>query len=118
MLARDYWRVVTVDRSDLLDRFLAMLHEMGAQFCVIGGQGVNTYADPVVSLDLDIVVAIPDIERVETSLREHFTVESFPHSIIVSEPDSHLRIQIQTDPSSSLAPSRETSWESCCRLRE
>jgi hypothetical protein len=27
MRARDYWKAVTVDRSDLLDRFLAVLRE-------------------------------------------------------------------------------------------
>ena len=98
MLARNYWRVVTVDRSDLLDRFLALLRERGVRFCVIGGQGVNAYAEPVVSLDLDIVIAISDIERVETALRQHFAVEHYPHSINVSQPDSDLRVQIQTDP--------------------
>jgi acetolactate synthase regulatory subunit len=63
MMARDYWKAVTVDRSDLLDRFLAVLRERGTRFCVVGGQGVNAYADPVVSLDLDIVVASPDVAR-------------------------------------------------------
>jgi len=72
MLARDYWRAVTVDRSDLLDRFLTVLREQGARFCVIGGQGVNAYADPVVSLDLDVVVAIDDMARLEPTLRDQF----------------------------------------------
>jgi len=98
MLARNYWRVVTVDRSDLLDRFLALLRERGVRFCVIDGQGVNAYAEPVVSLDLDIVVAMPDIDHAETAVRAHFNIERFPHSINVSEPGSDLRIQIQTDP--------------------
>lgn len=98
MRARNYWRVVTLDRSDLLDRFLALLRERGVRFCVIGGQGVNAYAEPVVSLDLDIVVATPDVERIETALRERFNVEHFPHSINVSQPDSDLRVQIQIDP--------------------
>ena len=98
MLARNYWRVVTVDRSDLLDRFLALLRERGVRFCVIGGQGVNAYVEPVVSLDLDIVIAISDIERIEAALRQHFAVEHYPHSINVSQPDSDLRVQIHTDP--------------------
>ena len=41
MLARDYWKVVTVDRSDLLDRFLTVLRKANAQFCVIGGRSVS-----------------------------------------------------------------------------
>ena len=44
MRARDYWKAVTVDESDLLDRFLAVLREQNVRFCVIGGQGVNAYA--------------------------------------------------------------------------
>lgn len=98
MLARDYWKAVTVDRSDLLDRFLSVLRDGRTRFCVIGGQGVNAYADPVVSLDLDIVVAVPDLELLEPTLRNQFTVERFPHSLNVSSPGSDLRVQIQTDP--------------------
>jgi hypothetical protein len=98
MLARDYWKAVTVDRSDLLDRFLAVLRERSAAFCVIGGQGVNAYAEPVVSLDLDIVVGMADLGAVEADLRRQFTVEWFPHSVNVSAAGSDLRVQIQTDP--------------------
>jgi hypothetical protein len=98
VLARDYWKAVTVDRSDLLDRFQAVLRSAEARFCVIGGQGVNAYADPVVSLDLDVVVAITDVPRVLEALGHGFHVEHFPHSINVSAKDSDLRVQIQTDP--------------------
>lgn len=86
-----------MDRSDLLDRFLAILRERGVRFCVINDQGVSAYTDPMISLDLDIVVAISDLEQIETALREHFNVERFPHSINVSQPNSDLRVQIQTD---------------------
>ena len=40
--------------SDLLERTLQILEEAGARYCVIGGQAVNAYAEPVVSLDLDL----------------------------------------------------------------
>jgi hypothetical protein len=98
MLARDYWRAVTVDRSDLLDRLLALLDEHAIRFCVIGGQGVNAYADPVVSLDLDLVVAADDLTRLEPILQQRFTLDRFPHSLNVSSRGSDLRVQIQTDP--------------------
>lgn len=98
MLARDYWKAVTVDRSDLLDRFLGVLRDREARFCAIGGQGVNAYVDPIVSLDLDIVVAVPDLESLEPLLRQQFTLERFPLSLNVSLPGSNLRIQVQTDP--------------------
>ena len=98
MLARDYWKAVTVDQADLLDRFLFFLREHNVRFCVVGGQGVNAYADPVVSLDLDIVVATSDLERLDQLVGERFAVQRFAHSINVSLPGSDLRVQIQTDP--------------------
>lgn len=98
MQRRAFWRAVTVDRSDFLDQFLALLRERSVRFCVVGGQAVNAYVDPVVSLDLDLVVALPDLERLESVLSERFTLERFPHSMNVSLTGSELRVQIQTDP--------------------
>src|SRR5690348_807971 len=98
MQRHTFWRTVTVERSDLLDRFLALLRREGARFCVIGGQGVNAYAEPVVSLDLDLALAATDLARVRPALERDFRLESFTHSLNVSAPGSDLRIQIQLDP--------------------
>jgi hypothetical protein len=98
MQRRAFWRAVTVDRSDFLDQFLALLDEQDIRFCIVGGQAVNAYVEPVVSLDLDLVVTLSDLARIETVLSQRFTVEHFPHSINVSLADSDLRVQIQTDP--------------------
>jgi hypothetical protein len=57
MKAGTFWRTVVADESDFLNRVLKLLDEQGIRYCVIGGQAVNAYADPLVSLDLDIVVA-------------------------------------------------------------
>ena len=65
---------------------------------MIGGQGVNAYVEPLVSLDLDIVIAVEQLEAVEALLATTFNLQHFPHSLIVSVPGSDLRIQIQTDP--------------------
>jgi hypothetical protein len=55
--------------------------------------------DPVVSLDLDVVIAWNQLTEVESLLRgQFFEVKPFPHSLNVSERDSDLRIQIQIDP--------------------
>jgi hypothetical protein len=97
MHRRTFWRAVTVDRSDLLDRFLHLLRTQDVRYCVIGGQAVNAYADPVVSLDLDLVIVASDLERLEPLLREEFKVERFPHSLNVSAEGSDLRVQIQLD---------------------
>ena len=96
MQARAFWKAVTVDRSDLLDRFIAALDQHGIRYCLIGGQAVNAYVEPVVSLDL--VVAAADVPRLESVLPEGLRVERFPHSLNISAPASDLRIQVQTDP--------------------
>jgi nucleotidyltransferase AbiEii toxin of type IV toxin-antitoxin system len=96
--AQTFWKTVTMDDSDLLHDLISLLDENKARYCVIGGQAVNAYAEPLVSLDLDIVIAAEDMERVEALCREVFTVERFPHSINLSKAESDLRVQIQTDP--------------------
>lgn len=98
MRAIEFWKSIVADRTDFLDRLLALLNDNGIRYCVLGGQGVNAYAEPVVSLDLDIAVAVDQHERVEMLLRREFTVERFEHSLNVSEPGSDLRVQLQTDP--------------------
>jgi hypothetical protein len=98
MQRRAFWRAVTVDRSDFLDQFLALLDEHDVRFCVVGGQAVNAYVDPVVSLDLDLVVTLSDLTRIEAVLGDRFTIEHFPHSVNVSLENSDLRVQLQTDP--------------------
>ena len=67
-------------------------------FCVIGGLAVNAYAEPVVSLDLDLVVISEQVDKLVEILGQRFTVHRFPHSINVSSSSSDLRIQLQTDP--------------------
>lgn len=57
MLAQTFWKLVVADQTDFLDRLLDGLAARGIRFCVLGGQGVNAYVDPVVSLDLDMVIA-------------------------------------------------------------
>jgi len=98
MKSSTYWKAVLVDRDNFLDRVLDFFRDSAVRYCVIGGTGVNAYAYPVVTEDLDIVIAAEDIERVEAALSSQFTVERFPHSITVSAPPSKLRVQIQTDP--------------------
>jgi hypothetical protein len=93
-----YWKAVTQDRTDFLAEFLALLTDNSIRYCVIGGQGVNAYAEPLVSLDLDVAVATEDLDRVETLLSGRFRIERFPHSVNVSAAGSQLRVQIQTDP--------------------
>jgi hypothetical protein len=109
MRALQFWKAVTMDRSDFLDRALAVLEEF--DFCVIGGVAVNAYSAPVVTEDLDVAIAIRDLPRAEKAFAEHFEVRRFAHSLNVSAPDSRLRLQIQTDP-------RYESFVGRARIRE
>jgi hypothetical protein len=65
MQALTFWKTVTNDNSNLLDTLIDLLNKHEIQFCVIDGQAVNAYVEPLVSLDLDIVVAVDQIEKVE-----------------------------------------------------
>ena len=98
MRSSTYWKAVLLDRDNFLERVLEFLKVSGTRFCVIGGTGVNAYAYPVVTEDLDIVVAAEEIEALEASLSRDFKVRRFAHSLNVSAPPSKLQIQIRTDP--------------------
>ena len=106
MHALDYWKAVTADRSQFLDRVIGLMESSGSRSCVIGGQAVNAYVEPVVSLDLDLAVVAADLDRTEQLLGEHFTAQRFPHSVNVSAPGSDLRVQLQTDPRYASFPER------------
>src|SRR4051812_16443467 len=98
MRALDVWKSVTVDRSNFLESLIGLLEDNGIRFCVIGGQGVNAYVDPLISLDLDLVIAVDQLASAESLLRPRFEVEAFSHRLNVSADRSELRVQIQTDP--------------------
>ena len=97
MESRVFWKTVTLDRSEFRDRLLAVLGEHRIRYCVVDGHAVNAYAEPVVSLDFDFVVAAEQLPETERILRQAFTVERFPHKLNVSSAGSGLRAQIQTD---------------------
>ncbi|MHC4502044.1 MAG: hypothetical protein ACYTFI_01980 [Planctomycetota bacterium] len=99
MTGREFMNAVANGRTDVLAVLLRVLEETGSEYCVIGGLAVNAYAEPVVSLDLDIVVAMDAVERVRAAAEENgFAVEAFEHSVNLKSDASDFRIQLQTDP--------------------
>jgi hypothetical protein len=98
MKALSFWKAVTMDKADLLEEVFVLLRENGIRFCVIGGQAVNAYVEPLVSLDLDLAVAVAQIDQVRKLAKGRFRSEEFQHSLNISSPGSNLRVQIQTDP--------------------
>jgi len=95
--AAEFYRTVTMDRSDLLERLLSLFEREGIRYCVIGGLAVNAYVEPVVTLDLDVAIAPEQFEKTISVLRDEFEIEDFPHSVNVSAPGSSLRVQVQKD---------------------
>ncbi|MEA3338498.1 MAG: hypothetical protein U9R15_00890 [Chloroflexota bacterium] len=83
---------------DVLQYFLDLMHDAGVAYCVIGGLAVNAYVEPVVSLDLDIVVAVDSLDALSNAAEEMFTIKRFPHILNLKSSHSDLRIQLQTDP--------------------
>jgi hypothetical protein len=96
--AAAFWKAVTLDRSDFLESLITLFDQCGIRYCVIGGQGVNAYAEPLVSLDLDLVIAVDQMDEAARLLESRFTVERFPPSLNIAAAGSNLRVQIQTDP--------------------
>ena len=99
MTAKQFLNSLAHGQSDLVQILLDLLEQSGAGYCVIGGLAVNAYAEPVVSLDIDIVVAAKERDALAAAAKKGgLKVETFEHSINLSHPKSDLRIQLQTDP--------------------
>jgi hypothetical protein len=98
MTGKTFMKAVSNGRTDILQVLLDVLKKTGSPYCIIGGLAVNAYAEPVVSLDLDIVVATAEIDAVCRAAAEGgLAAHRFPHSVNLSSPESDLRIQLQTD---------------------
>jgi hypothetical protein len=98
MQALEFWKAVTADRANLLERLIGLLEEHRIRYCVIGGQAVNAYSEPVVTLDLDIAIALDQLELARNVLQQEFKVRECPHRLNLSALGSDLRVQIQANP--------------------
>ena len=99
MTGKTFLNSVANGEIDIIQILIALLEQTNSAYCVIGGLGVNAYAEPVVSLDLDLVVIsdrMSDLCSVAKS--KGMKVEHFEHSVNLSATGSDLRIQLQTDP--------------------
>lgn len=98
MTKKDFLNRVARQEKDILQEFAGILKGKQIRFCIIGGLAVNAYAEPVVSLDLDIVIVIGRLGDLLAELKREYRVKNYPNSINISSPYSDLRIQLQTDP--------------------
>lgn len=97
MQALEFWKAVVQDRSNFLERVIGLLDRNGIRYCIVSGSRVNAYAEPIVTQDLDIVVATGDLARARGLLESEFRVREFEHSLKVYDPDSALQVQVQLD---------------------
>lgn len=63
MTAKIFMTRLANGQADVVQQFLDLLNDLKIDYCVIGGLAVNAYVEPVVSLDLDLVVAVEAIDR-------------------------------------------------------
>jgi hypothetical protein len=84
--------------ENVVQIFIDLLTSNNIDYCLVGGLAVNSYVDPVVSLDMDLIVAASDIDKLKEITESHFSLKGFEHSLNLKSPKSNLRIQIQTDP--------------------
>ena len=97
MTEKEFLNKIANGKDDFLQSFIDILKKNHIKFCAIGGLAVNAYAEPVVSLDLDVVIVAEELKSLIPKLKKYFKVETFANSINLSEKKSDLRIQIQTD---------------------
>jgi hypothetical protein len=99
MTGKTFLNRVANGQTDIVALLLSLLQQTEAAYCVIGGLAVNAYAEPVVSLDLDLVIITDKVQALcEAASSKGVKIEQFEHSINLSVSGSDLRIQIQTDP--------------------
>ncbi len=80
MTKKEFTRRVLNGKTDVLQVFLDALRAGEFPFCVIGGLAVNAYVDPVVSLDLDIVIVADRIKDLSGSLPPGFRLKRLVES--------------------------------------
>ena len=97
MTGRDFFVRIANGTRDILQEFLALIETNNISYCVIGGLAVNAYAEPVISLDLDVVVTIHEVERIRKILPKEWVSKEDRFSINISTPYSGLWIQLKTD---------------------
>ena len=97
MTGKEFTNRVTHSSRDFLGEFIDLLERNKIQYCVIGGLAVNAYTEPVVSLDLDVIITTGETKKLLGSFSKEYSVKEEKHSINISVPFSDLRIQIQTD---------------------
>jgi hypothetical protein len=98
MTPKEFINSLANGKSDVIQIFLDILNETHSRYCLIGGLAVNAYVEPVVSMDMDIVAAVENVEVIcRKTLEKGLKVQQYEHSVNISSTNSDLRIQLHTD---------------------
>lgn len=97
MVKKQFFNKLSNSKTDIIQLLFNLLDEHKIDYCVIGGLAVNAYVEPVVSLDLDIVLIAEQLPCFREAAQNEFRIRDFAHSINLDREDSDLRIQIQAD---------------------
>lgn len=98
MTSKQFFDWQTMGGTDDVMRFVNALEKADIVWCAIGGVAVNHWAaEPMVTQDVDFVVAADSIDRAETVLKEAgFKAETFEWSINFKG-TSKVSIQLTTE---------------------
>jgi len=97
MTEKEFINNIANGQEDIIQKLVDLLEENKIGYCIIDGLAVNAYVEPVVSLDLDIVVATNSINKLCQVAEKILTIKEFEHSVNLKSSKSDLRIQVQTD---------------------
>ncbi|TSA30577.1 MAG: hypothetical protein D4R67_00160 [Bacteroidetes bacterium] len=98
MTAKEFMKAVSCDNVNIIQLLLDILKQNEIPYCVIGGLAVNAYVEPVISLDIDLVIVTGATEQIcQLAIENGLSTTRFPHSINLNSNQSDIRIQLQTD---------------------
>jgi len=97
MTAAEVFESVTNGGASDFAKVVAVLNDCGP-WCLIGGLAVNCYADPVYTIDADVVVILDNLNKVRERLtRNGFSVNAFAHPLNARKGSSKLSVQFTSD---------------------
>ena len=97
MTEKEFLNSLSNGKKDILEEIFGILNEMKIEYCLIGGLAVNAYVEPVVSMDVDLIIELAASDKFVEKIKNNYKIERFTHSLNISSSNSDLRIQIQTD---------------------
>ena len=97
MQAFQFFKTITADKANAIERLRQILADNSIRYCLVGGIAASAYIEPFVSLDLDIVIAAYQLGRFESQLASTFIVKRHPCYIEITLAGSDVRFNAQTE---------------------